>query len=620
MTREETIFCVICLCLVAFREASCDAITLLASRVVRDPEVPCALTLLPPLFQRVDNDSAAYAPRLFVFGNADWLDEFLRRLPSDASIYVFSRVQESKEKLLFDDFFMAEMLPSSSVALFAMNPGQSQPIPQIPYRVRKVYWSSWDSNTEADDAMSNVTGFKLTDGFCPSFIRVMITARPRGTTHVFELSLSCELVYSRPQASAKLRGLWSPAAGWSASKELLFPPLCGSWRPPPDGEHLQAVIFRLSLPNGTVIEDDHPRTDEGNVLKMLKEYHGLVFETTFKSISDPGIPFRLADECRLDVLARPFPGHVLEAVEHTELSVFPWDFESVLLVVPTASGKPRSVLYPITAEYTPAVWAALGAVVLVVVSCLYLMRHDESVQELILQTLSPLLGQPLDDRRTGPQIAVLGGWLLTCTVVVAAYQGQLLGFITVPLENREIYSWQDWLESDLVLLAPNNFNVPLVNDVLGSSGLTEDRVVRNNTASLVQSLRSIAAQRKESRFLTQWEYYMVLYLTGEELRGKLHTFTVASGMLSRSTFFTTKGSPFEVVIRKFFGRVRAAGLIRGSKQQQATEDKKIPITLLNIKPIILIYIIGNFIALCCLILESLLRKAVCKPAKLKCSL
>ncbi|KAE8753086.1 Ionotropic receptor 256 [Frankliniella occidentalis] len=611
MSSDMTALFALSLCLAAV-EASGNAVTVLTSRMVRQrrPEVPCALTLIPPLFQRADNDSAVYPPRLFVFGTTDWLDEFLQRFPSIATIYVFTT---------FEDFFLSEMMPSSTIVLRI---AVDQPF-LVPRRMRYIAWASAEVEAEdeakADDWMSDLS---LRDP-CNRFVRMMFTIRPRGTTHVFSVPTFCDYdagdAGQPSMAKAELLGVWSPGAGWSAPHVPIFPPLCASWRPPPDGEPLLAEMFIFGGKATTV--GDFTRSEAYEILRLLRDSSGLVFQTKFRAPPATMVlmPFIAAETCRLDVLAFPKNSYPPVGTEfHSELSLFPWGLDHSVCVVPAGAGKPRHVLYPITAEYTPAVWAALAAVVLTVVTCLYLMRHDESVQELVLQTLSPLLGQPLRDRWTGPQIAVLGGWLLTCLVVVGAYQGQLLSFITVPPQNREINSWQDWLESDLVLLGTNRFSISYApDDVL--YGLTEDRLVRSTAVLLKSAFEIIATQRNASFIISKHGFDIEssqLSEVEEEYLSRTHTFVVNTAM-AQSNFFTTKGSPFEKPLRKLLGRIHAAGGLRQNPKYkkylpQATDD--VPISLINVMPVLGVYIAGNIFAVFTFLLEFFLpteRKYCC---------
>ncbi|KAE8752456.1 Ionotropic receptor 251 [Frankliniella occidentalis] len=599
MSTGSAALAVVLLCLAA-GEASADVVTVLTSRVVRHPEVPCALDLIPPLFQRADNDSPAFPPRLFVFGRTDWLDEFLGRFPSVASIYVFIPTKEIVEK--FIPFFLAAMMPSASIVLRIGGPGHKI---SFPIRTRFIIWISLDSNI-TDNDMVNLRIPNL--GY--RFYRLMLTAQPRGTTHVFSFPMPFDMARTPSLATGELLGVWSPAAGWSAPHVPIFPPLCASWQPPPNGQPLLAEVFEYYF-DGMATLDNYTRTEASEVLRLLRDSYGLVFQTKVGITTELYRPFSAADTCRLDVLAFPQWAPDVDHASHDYLSTFPWEFDYGICVVPVNAGKPRPFLYPLTVEYTPAVWAALGAVVMAVVACLYLMRRDESVQELVFQTLLPLLGQPLDDRRAGPQIAVLGGWLLTCVVVVGAYQGQLLGFITVPPQNKEINSWQDWLESDLVLWVPNNFNVSEAIQS-GFYGLTEDRIVRQTFKS---DIETIVTRRKASFFIAKHNYDILIRneaISGkkvQEVLTKIHSFVVPTIRRPHSRFVTSKGSPFEVPLRKIFGRIRAAGGFRYDRNHnktlpQATEEK--PISLLNAMPIFAAYIAGIIFAVLTFLLEVFL--------------
>ncbi|KAE8743351.1 Ionotropic receptor 261 [Frankliniella occidentalis] len=601
MTTDRTILSALFLCL-AVGEASGNAVTVLSSRVARHPEVPCALTLISPHFQLSDNESPAYAPRLFVFGKAAWMDEFLRRLRSVATIYLFMPTEENLAK--FNDFFMAMMMPSASIVLRLTDVGpytSNTWAPSFPDRVPFILWVSYDSDAKADYAMSSIN---LVDT-CRRFFRVMVTARPRGTTHVFSVPMPCDIARPQALAKAELLGVWSPGAGWSGPEPLL-PPRCASWRPPPDGQPLLAEFFEYA--GYPVSADYFRRTEAHEVLQLLNHSYGLVFEAEAKYTTQLMAPYSEAGKCRLDALV--FRTRAALAVHtHTELSFFPWEHDSLLVFVPAGAGKPPP-MYPITDEYTPAVWAALVAVVPAVVACLYLMRRDDTVQELVLQTLSPLLGQPFGGKRAGPRIAVLGGWLLTCLVVVAAYQAQLRGFITVPPQNGEINSWQDWLKSDLLLSTPDGIPVSSVIAMGGLTGLTEDRVIRSSSGmdlyNFFRAHHNVSVSMWKSDFENFIKYKSIQI---KELSG-VHLFA-APFLHLKSSFVTTKGSPFEVPLRKILGRIRAAGGLRHNWKYnqyppQRTPYKPIPV--INLTPVLAAYIAGNVFAVLTLLLEFSMRK------------
>ncbi|KAE8745686.1 Ionotropic receptor 253 [Frankliniella occidentalis] len=601
MSTGNTLLAALFCCLTA-GEASRNAIPIPTSGVARRPEVPCALNLIPPLFRREKNDSAAYPPRLIVFGISDWLDEFLQRFPSVATVFVFDPTPEHISK--FEYLFLAEMMPSASIVLILYNDldEESSLLSRritIPVRVRLITWVSFDSNDDADVEMSYVT----TRDTCHRFYRHMITARPRGTTHVFSLPMTCDMASESPDddVEGELLGVWSPGAGWSAPRVPIFPPLCASWRGPLKGEPLRAEMFDITS-GGLDSVDTYLSSDEYQVLKLVRESFGLKFRTRVKSTTKVTKPYWAADSCRLGVAAFPVDTIEVDIMYHTELSFFIWEIDKSIGVVHAGAGKPRHVMYPLTAEYTPVVWAALATVVLVVVACLYLMRRDKSVQELVLQTVSPLLGQPLDEGRGGPQIAILGGWLLTCVVVVGAYQGQLLGFITVPFQNREINSWEEWLESDLKLVVDNQTSLSSITN-RGLYGVTEGRLFRIHqfAEEFEKPLgkTQTVVMRKRLFKDTVWDGTMHKKEVYFERLRELHTFDVPMTPSFPSRFFTTKGSPFEVPLRKMLGRIHAAGGFRSKLKYkedppQVTEDN--PITLSNVMPVFAVYIAGNVLA------------------------
>ncbi|KAE8752438.1 Ionotropic receptor 248, partial [Frankliniella occidentalis] len=597
----------------------------LAERREQDPEVPCALALIPPLFELGDSDAAAHAPRLYVFGKARWINEFLRRFPSVASVYLFSGTEITTR---LGDFITAGMMPSSAVALVL--PDASSFLGYVPYRVRVLKWESFNLTSAGNRIYQMKRGDVERNGLCHRFLRYMVTTRPTyryiqssvptNTTHVFAARISCDLIEVRPETTYELLGVWSPGTGWSSPGVSLFPPPCISWRPPPDGQPLLAEMLGYELEkydsNNPFMVKYFKSTGAYEVLRLLRDKCGFDFETRFNFTTDTvAYPLRAAESCRLDIKGCSVLADSLSVLSHTELSVFPWDNHGFVCVVPAAAGRPYHIFYPITAEFPAAVWSSLAAVVIATVTCLYVLRRGKSVQQLILVTLAPLLAQPLDGKQAKSQRPLLGSWFLTCLVVVAAYQGRLLSFILNPPVSREIDSWQDWVESDLLLLVNHQFRVAM--DAEGHfPGLTQDRL-RVIVPTYDAMIAEVVTHRNVSFVADKYNFEIVKRNISQELRSKIHTFEMNTFHFASSCFATTKGSPLEVPLRKLLGRIRSAGgvpyrTLYKIKLQQTAEKAVEPdqvqnenkaIAIRNLRPVILIYVVGNLVSILSFLIE-----------------
>ncbi|KAE8739044.1 Ionotropic receptor 262 [Frankliniella occidentalis] len=625
----------------------CNLVSVLTHRIEYHPEVPCALELIPPNFQLNENANATYAPRLYVFGKADWLNKFLWQFPCVASIYLFS-----DEENVLKDFIQAGMMPSASLALFL---NSLELLPAAPFRVRTVSWLSFDSIVEADSYLSEFLAKpdesheiesdiseetdailrELSDlddaipdtlvvrrpGRCHRFARVMITTRPRGSTHVIALPMPCDL-REEPKILYELLGVWSPGPGWSSPDVSLFPPPCVSWTPPPYGQPLVAEIFSFMKRYGnddTVMGSDVKGTEAFEILRLLKDSYSLRFDIRINSTTDFYHPLRAADMCQLDIVAweRILIGASVSS--HTELSLFTWKMYGTVCIVPVGAGKPYDKLYPVTAEYTVGVWIVLVGALIVVGTILYLMRRGESAQLIALLSLSPLLGQPMGDRQIGAQVPLVGSWLLTSVVVNGAYQGQLLSFITDPPLTREVSSWQDWLESDLLLKTTYQSTLEgLIQD--GFYNLTADRVLADGN-DFRQNIDEMLTHRKTSFCMTTYNYEREMNLYPKQITDMVNTFTLVTSMKVMSPYVTTKGSPFEVPLRKLLGRIRAAGGLRfhskpllqdiAATKGNEEEKENTVIAIRNIKPVILVYIWGNILAFLCFVKETFNCRILC---------
>ncbi|KAE8736645.1 Ionotropic receptor 267 [Frankliniella occidentalis] len=608
MPRQHAVPTVVLLCLV-LTEVRCSVGTVNLSRFLRKglsfdmndtPEASCALALLPPNFQPGDHDS--YSPRLYVFGKTVWLNEFLRRFPKVASVYLF----DGSAAWEFADFVLTGMLPSSSVALVL---DQSEQLLHIPYRVRVLYWEASVADTQLESEVRSLNARYYPPGACHRFVRIMVTTHPAGATHVFSLHLACDM-FKSPAATLEPLGTWSPGTGWSTPTSAIFPEACVSWRPPPDGQPLTAVMMSVQDEVHGDLQEQPFKLGEGyNVLRVLRNSYGPAFEFKFNVTRNPYYPLRAADTCRLDVVACSIssnPGFKITVALHSQLSVFAWGLHDLIFVVPAGAGKPYHALHSITAEFAPAVWSAVGASTLVVAACFYLTRGQQSFQNVFLLTFAPLLGQPLSFQSVRTR-TILGGWMLTCFVVVAGYQGKLLSFLRNPLRNREINSWQDWLESDLKLINQGPYGVLETEylSLIGADGLTSDRF--RFGFSYWDMLSITANGKKTSFFSDKADFDMVFNYVPKDVTNNLHVFPMAAGYSLSSCFVTTNGSPIEKPLRKLLGRLRAAGIhdkyrtIVHRTTNVTTEGK--PITKYNLQPVMMVYLTGNLVALISFFLE-----------------
>ncbi|KAE8736646.1 Ionotropic receptor 266 [Frankliniella occidentalis] len=611
MPSGRTVSSAILLCVVLV-EARCTAIrgnSPLFSRLLSlfdvnaTHETLCALALIPPHLQLAGNNaSATHAPRLYVFGKTDWLSEFLQRFPTVASVYLFSGRYTTR----FSDFIRAGMMPSYSIALVLDD--AYDPMPLIPYRVRTVRWVSLTS--QLNPLLRELKKQPVPPKTCHRYVRFAMTLRPAGLTHVYAGIYVCD--YKRPtRLTLDAMGVWSSVTGWSSPAETLFPPPCLSWQPPTiDERPLTAEMFALASmrydPNNKAMVRAVQETESYEILRVLQRSYGLAFDIEPEFSRDTYHPMRSADWCRLDLASCLGTTDRIDVLLHSELSVFAWEFDALLGVVPKGAGEPYHMFHSLTVEFTAGVWTVLGAAVLVVAACLHLARRDESVEHAVLVALAPLLGQPFDSRcGAGPLRPVLGGWLLTCVVVVAAYQGQLLGYLTDPPRNREINSWKDWLESDLFYIARGP--IPMDSEFLsqwGVPGLTPERFRSGFTD---EQMFVETATRRDCGFLYDKNLYeFAVTRLSKNISSRLNVFTRLEEFSLQTCFFTTKGSPFEVPLRKLLGRMWAAGLqnkMNASRKRQIYHNREnltlsrvTRISSSNLAPVLWIYAVGNLLS------------------------
>ncbi|KAK3919746.1 putative G-protein coupled receptor 101 [Frankliniella fusca] len=307
-------------------------------------------------------------------------------------------------------------------------------------------------------------------------------------------------------------------------------------------------------------------------------------------VNSEGLAMRRSLSCRLDLVMSEEP---LNASVHRKLAVFPWNLHSTEAVVPSGLGAAPKPFHQLTNELCAWLWAAVALAVLTVAVALICLGHRDPAL-VALKTLSPLLSQAVAHPPRFIQRPVFGGWLLTSLVLSAAYQGELLGELTVS-SKPNIDSVQQLNASGLPVLFWKEWDLesyPLEHWQL------EDQVVFDINSTMQQASRwaidfgNVSFFRdKDNRGTTGPE--------GTDLDDRrLHTFSLPMTRL-KATYITMEGSPYEKPLRKFLGRIRAAGLTIQSLQssyisrprhghdrgaQRAWNDSPRPLTYAQVEP------------------------------------
>ncbi|KAE8747721.1 Ionotropic receptor 153 [Frankliniella occidentalis] len=263
-------------------------------------------------------------------------------------------------------------------------------------------------------------------------------------------------------------------------------------------------------------------------------------------------------KCRLDAVLFNF----IHPTPHgNELTIF-YNNEGCAIVafVPAGLGPAANPLHALLAEFSPAVWLGTGLAALCTAAGLACTLHRGRWASLKM-ALAPLLAQaplpgpaPPGARALRP---LLGVWLLVSVVLVAAYQGLLLGQLSTAHPPGEIDSLRGLEESGLTVYASiDAFGVVggmLPEDLRHRVQLWPDEKVQNfmndfpraQKCGIIMYMDSLLKRRIERRLAPKkLLHYFVLLTTNLRIKPMWH-----------------RGSPLGSVVAKTIRRTEEAGLV-----------------------------------------------------------
>ncbi|KAK3928794.1 TLR4 interactor with leucine rich repeats [Frankliniella fusca] len=346
----------------------------------------------------------------------------------------------------------------------------------------------------------------------------------------------------------------------------LFMRFCDKWSPPPGPSttplNLLTFVQHEKEKNLALFADDVT----WYALKPRKVINTL-YTTGNDSLLSDIINTRLSN-CRLDGFVFGFS---LPPSSPEELSALHSERMSSIVVVPAGLGPVISPLSAVALEFSPAVWLCTALAALGTAATLaWALRRDRG--DALLLALAPLLGQaPPPPPAASPALhPLLGAWLLVCVVLVAAYQGLLLGMLSAARPRDEIDSLQALDESGLTV--QSNFEVfHTIEDKLSES--LRNRIKISETSSLPTVVYQQAALNRERAFI------MFLDAVTERLLEKwtvydkiVHTFQIEPGQ-PRVYAFSNKGSELGAIMTKMARRQIQAGMRRFYRRQQELKAK-----------------------------------------------
>ncbi|KAE8736669.1 Ionotropic receptor 146 [Frankliniella occidentalis] len=353
---------------------------------------------------------------------------------------------------------------------------------------------------------------------------------------------------------------WAPADQRWLQGAAPFHPFCGKWRPPRSPKApLNLFVLALNYSESPLFKLSFDLHSKIKLPWKVKLVDILVDKTVSRGQAITLAPILLhTEQCRLDgvLVNRPMTG-VTGCDELTGLlSSEPY---GIAVFVPAGLGPAVNLLDAVLAEFSPAVWLGTALAALSTAAALACtLRRDRGAA--LLLALAPLLAQapgtlPPAGHALRP---LLGLWLLVCVVLVAAYQGLLLGKLSTAQPRGEINSLQDLEASGLpVVVGPESFDFvePLIPDELYGRveifQFLDANVVISNNVVLARNCAVITSlDRDLSRDIQVW-------LSPKK---KLHFFLVGARHTTTVGYWH-RGSPVGEAITTIVGRTQSAGLL-----------------------------------------------------------
>ncbi|KAE8746430.1 Ionotropic receptor 158, partial [Frankliniella occidentalis] len=493
---------------------------------VNSHEATSALALLSP-YVRSQRTS------LIIIGQVNWTSAFLRGLHSETTWVLLPGENED----VFLNQFQTNAMDTNIVAMVVADKPRD-PLSWLQNEhagyARFLFWMTLEPGME--DVISKVPYFSISTCIRPTALA--ITA-PNGSTALYSVAQQdCD----RPRL-VKVDQWSTSRQSWRQRDALLalFGPFCSEWQPP--AANKSTNVFKLSA-------DGRKSLSAELCAIYQRKTSGLPWNVNVSSSTKLGSPsytkvtlalWRALGECRLSgaYLEDGVVGHFdfRQVGIMTEKKMYP-----VTVYVPAGLGLAVNPLEAVLVEFSPAVWLGTAMAALCTAAALACTLHRGRGAALLL-ALAPLLGQaPGTPPPAGKALRpLLGVWLLVCVVLVAAYQGLLLGQLFTARPRGEINSLRALEDSGLPVFVTWNV-VGLVDTV--SDLLTDN--LRDNfriTIEIKQTLQHVALQRNcalitlHDRFVQRFVHPLTTHT-----QRKLHSFTIGSETLKIIAFWS-RGSP-----------------------------------------------------------------------------
>ncbi|KAE8749394.1 Ionotropic receptor 149 [Frankliniella occidentalis] len=398
------------------------------------PEATSATALMSPFLRH-------HQAGVVVLGQVQWTNAFLRGLPQEAPRVVLTQQSYYDES---DSVTVQVQLRHHVLVVVADGPETltlstktaSQSVARFH---RALFWTS--VATSAPEVVANKSFLRgvTQSRHCGGQTLLALTAADGATTLYALAPPDCP---NDGEAPARELDRWAPEEQRWLSGAPPFSKFCDKWLPPASKEPFTLYVsgkWGTGDRNFDLLAHD------------IKQYNKLNKNITKTAVNLHELQALVAKvrQCRLD-------GYLVllhaDVPSSDDLTCF---FESmatpIVVVVPANLGPAVNPLDAVLVEFSPAVWLGTALAALSTAAALACaLRRDRGAA--LLLALSPLLAQapggppPLAGRALRP---LLGLWLLLCVVLVAAYQGLLLGKLSTARSHTEINTLRDLEDSGL---------------------------------------------------------------------------------------------------------------------------------------------------------------------------
>ncbi|KAE8749470.1 Ionotropic receptor 151 [Frankliniella occidentalis] len=561
------------------------------------PEAASAAALMSPFLR-------PQRACVVVLGQVRWTNAFLRGLPQETHRVVLTEQSyyEESDSLTVQVQVRHHVLVVVADGPEALTLRSTSLTRSIGRFHRALFWTT--VATSAPEVVANKTflGRVTQQRDCYAQTVLALTAAD-GTTTLYALEPpGCPLEGEVPAVTELDR--WSPGEQRWLSGAWPFSKFCDRWLPPAPKEPL--TLFVIGQWGAGSIQLKALSHD-------IKRYSTLnkIVTTTTVNFHDGHLREVVARirQCRLDGFLVKL--HVMTPGSDELTCSISSEGTPIAVLVPAGLGPAVNPLGAVLMEFSPAVWlgTALAALSTAAVLACTLRQDREAA---LLLALAPLLGQatgtpPPAGRALRP---LLGVWLLVCVVLVAAYQGLLLGKLSTTRTHSEINNWRDLEDSGLAVhamwdaLNQLEYTLPenvrrrvVVRRYINAIDFIGSRIVKDRNCALIIDLHEDV-----TRGIQAWR-------TTDK---SLHLFRVGTSKF-RFDGVWNPGSPLGKAIALMAARVPEIGVEKHCRnladfKERLTQKKTTatrPLTLRQMYPAVLCLVGGHIVSTVVLVLELL---------------